>query len=486
LKPIDRRQLLLRSVDVEELVGADHEVRAIWGFVGRLDLRGYYDQISAVEGHAGRSATDPRLLVSLWIYALSKGVSSAREIGRLCAHDPAYQWLTGMQPINYHTLSDFRVAHRESLEELFAQILGLLSMEGLVSLERVMHDGTKVRANASGDTFRREGKIRAHLELAKRQVQELAVCEQEVSPRIEKARQRVVRERQARLESALAEMGKLQDTKTRTKDKQRVRVSMTDPEARIMKQSDGGFAPSYNVQVSTDEGHRVVVGVGVSQAGSDYGELVGAVERIEEDLERDPDQVVVDGGFVSRENILAMSDRQVDLIGPLQDGRGQSAGQLHRRGVDPAFYPERFGYDAASDTYRCPRGKVLSYDSKEKRPGRTNYKYRVKAGDCQRCPAKHSCCPQGSRRTVVRGQDAPAVTAHLAKMQSEEAKEIYRKRGAVAEFPNAWIKSKIKLRQFRLQGRIKVQMEAIWACLTYNVQQWIRLRWRPKFAPCGG
>lgn len=486
LKPIDRRQLLLRSVDVEELVAADHEVRAIWEFVGRLDLGGYYEQISAVEGHAGRSATDPRLLVSLWIYALSKGVSSAREIGRLCEHDPGYQWLTGMQPINYHTLSNFRVAHRESLEGLFAQILGLLSMEGLVRLERVMHDGTKVRAYASGDTFRREDKIRAHLELASRQVQELAACEEEVSPRLEKARQRAVRERQGRLESALAELGKLKDTKTSTQEKQRVRVSITDPEARIMKQSDGGFAPSYNVQVSTDEANSVVVGVGVSQAGSDYGELVGAVERIEQDLERDPDQVVVDGGFVSRENILAMSDRGVDLIGPLQDGSGQSAGQLHRRGVAPAFYPERFRYDAASDTYWCPQGKVLSYADKEQRIGRTNYKYRGKPGDCQQCPSKHSCCPQGSRRTVVRGQDAPAITAHLAKMQSEEAKEIYRKRGAVAEFPNAWIKSKIGLRQFRLQGRIKVQMEAIWACLTYNVQQWMRLCWRPKFTPCGG
>ena len=63
-------------------------------------------------------------------------------------------------------------------------------------------------------------------------------------------------------------------------------------------------------------------------------------------------------------------------------------------------------------------------------------------------------------------------------MATEEAKQIYRQRGAVAEFPNAWIKAKIGLRQFRLRGLIKVTMEATWACLTYNIQQWIRLRWR--------
>ena len=213
LKPIDRKQLMFRVVDVEELVGEDHEVRAIWELVGRLDLRRYYEQIGAVEGCAGRCATDPQLLLSLWIYAYSKGISSAREISRLCEKDPAYQWLTGMGCVNYHTLSDFRVAHKEALEELFIEVLGVLSLEGLVGLERVMHDGTKVRAYASGDTFRREGKIRAHLELARQQVKELADSEEEVSVRVLKARQRAARERQERLKLALEEMEKLRASK---------------------------------------------------------------------------------------------------------------------------------------------------------------------------------------------------------------------------------------------------------------------------------
>jgi transposase len=124
LKPINREQMVLRPMDVERLVSEDHEVRAIWDFVGRLDLSRYYEEIEVVEGEAGRSASDPRLLISLWIYAYSKGVSAAREISRLSEYDPAYQWLTGMEPINYHTLADFRVKHEEALDELFTQILG--------------------------------------------------------------------------------------------------------------------------------------------------------------------------------------------------------------------------------------------------------------------------------------------------------------------------------------------------------------------------
>ena len=67
-------------------------------------------------------------------------------------------------------------------------------------------------------------------------------------------------------------------------------------------------------------------------------------------------------------------------------------------------------------------------------------------------------------------------------MQTEEAKQIYRQRPQVAEFVNAWIKDKLGLRQFRLRGLAKVQVECVWAGLTYNIQQWIRLRWRTQFA----
>jgi len=486
LKPINREQMVLRPVEVERLVPEDHEVRAIWEFVGRTDLGGYYEEIEAVEGEAGRSATDPQLLISLWIYGYSKGVGAAREIGRLCEYDPAYQWLTGLEPVNYHTLSDFRVDHKEALDELFTEVLGLLSAEGLIGLERVMHDGSKVKACASGDTFRREERIRAHLELAREQVEQMGDprTAEEVSPRVAKARQRAAREKQQRLEKALEKLEKIRACKSSQEEKQEARVSMTDPQARIMKQSDGGYAPSYNVQISTDAKEKMIVGMGVSQSGSDYEELVAAVDRVEASGGQELTEVVVDGGFTSRENILAMSEREVDLIGSMGAGVAQSAGQLKRRGVDQGFYPEAFHYDALRDTYSCPAGKILRPDGEEKRPGRTNYKYRACAMDCQACSFRQKCCPQNGAkgRSIVRGVDAPEVAAFIAKMETDEAKKIYRQRGAVAEFPNAWIKDKIGLRQFRLRGLVKVGMEALWACLTYNIKQWIRLRWRPQWA----
>jgi transposase len=484
LKAINRQQLVMRPIDVEQLVPEDHEVRAVWEFIGRLDLSQYDEGIEVREGEAGRPAMDPRLMISLWIYAYSKGVSSAREVCRLCESDPAYQWLTGMEGVNYHTLSDFRVEHKEALDELFTEVLGLLSAEGLITLERVMHDGTKIKACASSDTFRRESRVRAHLEAARQQVAEMGDprTTEEVSPRVAKARQRAVQEKRERLEKALEELEKVRALKSSQEEKKEARVSLSDPEARVMKQSDGGYAPSYNVQISTDAKEKVIVGIGVSQSGSDYEELVPAVDRVEANVGQELGQVVVDGGFTSRENILAMSEREVDLIGSMGTGTSQSAGQMKRRGVDPSFYPEAFHYDGIRDTYTCPAEKILRANGEEKRPGRTNYKYRACATDCQRCPFQQKCCPQNGPRSIVRGVDAPEVGAFIAKMETDEGKKIYRQRGPVAEFPNAWIKAKIGLRQFRLRGLIKVGMEVLWAALTYNIKQWIRLCWRPQWA----
>ena len=483
-KLINRQQMMLRPIEVDRLVPEDHEVRAIWEFVGRLDLSWYYEAIEVVEGEAGRPALNPHLMISLWIYAYSKGAGSAREISRLCEYDPAYQWLTGLEGVNHHSLSDFRVRHKEALDELFTQVLGLLSAEGLVTLERVMQDGTKVKAYASADTFRREQRVRAHLEVARQQVERMGDprTAEEVSPRVAKARERAAREKQQRLEEALRELEKIRASKSSLEEKQGARVSMTDPEARVMKQSDGGYAPSYNVQISTDAKEKVIVGIGVSQSGSDYGELVPAVDRVEANVGQEPGQIVVDGGFTSRDNILAMSEREVDLIGSMGTGTSQSAGQMKRRGVDPSFYPEAFHYDGISDTYSCPAGKILRANGEEKRPGRTNYKYRACATDCQRCPFQQKCCPQNVPRSIVQGVDAPEVAAFIAKMETDEGKKIYRQRGPVAEFPNAWIKNKIGLRQFRLRGLVKVGMEVLWAALTYNIKQWIRLCWRPQWA----
>jgi len=313
--PVNRNQLLLRMVDVEQLVEPDHVVRAIWEMVGRLDLKGFTADRKAVEGVAGRPSFHPHLLISLWLYAYSEGVGFAREVERRCQYHPAYQWLTGMGEVSYHTLSDFRVQYQEALDELFAQWLAALAEEGLITLQRVAHDGTKVKASASGASFHREATLRAHREAAQERVRLLADPQQEEgSPRTVAARKRAAREKVEKLQQALQEIQQVQAGESGKKKSER-RVSETDPEARKMKQSDGGFAPSHNVQISTDAEHGLIVGVSVTQSGNDEGELLPALEEIQRQMGRPPEQVLVDGGFTTREAILGTAERGVDLIG---------------------------------------------------------------------------------------------------------------------------------------------------------------------------
>jgi len=483
VKAINRQQMVMRTIDVEQLVEADHNVRAIWEMTERLDLSNYYERIRVFEETAGRPATDPRLLVSLWVYAYSKGISSAREVERMCEWEPAFQWLTGMGTVNYHTLSTFRSENKEALDKLFTNLLGVLSAEGLISLEQVTQDGTKVRAYAGKDTFRREKRIQEHLKAAREQVEQMgdpSVAE-EVGPRVAKARQRAAREMKEKLELALEELEKIRAEKPED-DKEEVRVSETDPYCRVMKNSEGGYGPSYNVQLSADVTADVIVGVDVTQAYVDCGELDGGVKRVEEGTGQPPKQIIVDAGYTTRHNIIAMKHRGIDLIGDMTTGKSKSPSGMKAAGIDEQFFPQAFIYTEANNTYTCPAGKILKRIRSSRREGYTEHQYQTRVGECLQCPFKQQCCPKSAKgRTINRIEDDPAVTSFKEKMQTQEARECYKLRSQVAEFPIAWIKEKIGLRKFRLQGLTKVRMEATWACLTYNIKQWIRLRWKQRW-----
>jgi transposase len=477
LKPIDRSQCFWGAIDIEKLIAEDHPARGIWAMVNRLELSRLEKKIKAVEGGAGQSSLNPRLLMALWIYGYSEGVNSARELSRMCDYEPGGQWLTGMQPVNYHTLADFRVEHQDELDEIFVQVLGLLSAEGFIEMKRITQDGTKIRAAAGADSFRREERIRQHLELAREQVEAMSGPESEqLSQREIEARKRASREKKQRLEQALKELEQMQQARAE-KGKAEVRVSETDPEARIMKQADGGFAASYNVQISTDAANGIIVGVDVTQAGNDCDQLVPAVERVEANTGQTPEQVLTDGGYTMKNsNIEAMAERGIDLVGPVAENNSEAS--LKQRGIQPEFYPDQFQYDETTDTFRCPANKTLKRIRTAQCEGRVEHSYRAPATDCRACPFQDRCCPKNSPRLVVRKEDSPAVAAFRAKMETDEAKQLYRTRAQIAEFPHAWIKEKFGLRRFRLRGRQKVRAEAVWACLTYNIQQWLRLGWR--------
>src|SRR5512139_2854402 len=259
-------------MDLEGLLPEDHQARAVWSFVSRLDLSDFHERIRAREGVGGRPATDPQILLGLWILATLEGIGSAREIARRCEVHLAYQWLCGGVSVNHHTLSDFRNLSSDQLSDLLTQSVTGLLTEGLAEMKRVAHDGMKVRASAGSSSFRRRQRLKEFRKLAKEQVERLRIEIEDDSGagsrREQSARKRAAESREKRIDDALKEMDKVEEKATRTKDRKREerkekRVSTTDPEARVMKMADGGYRPAYNVHLATTTELGVIVGVEV-------------------------------------------------------------------------------------------------------------------------------------------------------------------------------------------------------------------------------
>jgi transposase len=322
----DRLQVRMQVAALDALLAEDHPARIVWEYVEGLDLSRLYDSIRAVEGRAGRDPIDPRILMALWLYATLDGVGAAREVDRLCDAHAAYQWICGGVSVNYHTLSDFRTAHVQLLDDLLTQSVAGLMHEGLVTMNRVAQDGMRVRANAGSSSFRR-GKTLHRLELeARRQVRRLRKELQDdpgaANKRQRAARERAARERSERIARARQEFTEVEKAKRRDK-KDQARASTTDPEARFMKMPDGGMRPAVNVQFATDTDSGMITGADVGNVGSDMGQMAPMIDQHTDRYGGPPGAMLVDGGFASRDDIDSASTAEPPTIvyAPVQTSR---------------------------------------------------------------------------------------------------------------------------------------------------------------------
>lgn len=419
LRKPERRQMELVPQCTDDLVPPGHAVRTIAAVVAKLDLSAFCEGIQAREGVAGRDATDPELLVALWLYACIRGIGSARELARRCQESVAFRWLCGGVSVNHRMLSEFRTAHGAALDELLTQVLASLVDQELVMVSRVSQDGVRVRVSAGAGSFRREERLRVLLAESQKHVEELkrqvAEPEKLAATVVKKkaAQRRAAEEKHKRLEQALAQLPELKQRqqerarragqgrygeKIREKE---LRVSTSDPEARVMKMANGGYNPAFNVQLATDTHSRAIVGVEVSNEGYDAS---GLSEPMREQVERRSGKKVIqhllDGGYL----------------------RNQDIERAHQQGVE-LFVP-----------------------------------------------------PKGARRPENRGRelqpkprDSEAVRAWKQRMASDQGQKIYRQRAATSETVNADLRSYRGLTQITVRGLSKARCVALWCVLAYNI-----------------
>jgi transposase len=403
---------------LDNLLPVDHQARMIWACLERLDLSGFYGSVKAVTDRPGRPASDPEVLLALWLYATADAVGSARRLAQLCEEHDAYRWIRGGVPVDYHLLAEFRVIHQKELDDLLTQILGVLMAQGLVTLEQVAQDGMKVRASAGAASFRGTERLQECLTEAREQVETLKRERGNHKPKLTQrkvgAQERAARERLERVEEALkllpeAKAAKQRQQRTLSKPKREQvrepRVSTTDPEARVMHMPDGGFRPALNVELATDVTSQVIVGLAISNRGSDQGEALPMETQVYERTEVHPNAYLMDGGFVKRDDITALEQAGIIVYAPLRPPRTTTSG---REATDP------------------------------------------------------------------RPDDSPEVQSWRERMGTEAAKEIYKQRAATAECVNARCRQH-GIHQFSVRGMDKILSVMLLAVITHNLLRWTAL-----------
>jgi len=355
-----RNQVEFQECSLDELLPEEHEARIVWDYVCGLDLSELRERIQAVEGGPGQAPADPRILVTLWLYATLRGVGSARELNRLCQQHAAYRWICGGVSMNYHTLADFRTQHVELLDRLLTQSVATLMAEGLVTLDRVAQDGMKVRASAGAASFRRQPTLEEALVEAEQQVaklrQELEAQPAASKTRQQAARQRAAEERAGRIRAALEQLPQIAESK-KAKDREKARASTTDADARVMKMGDGGFRPAFNVQLATATDSQVITGVAVTNSGGDQGQLAPMIEQHQQRYEEQPKEALVDGGFVKKADIDQVSPPQggTTVYAPVMESKDPNRDPHTPRDDDSpavAEWRQRMATDEAKAIYR--------------------------------------------------------------------------------------------------------------------------------------
>jgi len=312
----DRAQLRWEMVDLDSQLPDDHRARLVWAFVQGLDLGEFYDRIKARDEVAGRPATDPQVVLAVWLYATMEGIGTARAIDRLCQQHAAYRWLCGGAPINHDLLATFRRENAATLDRLLSQSLTGLIAEKLITLEELTIDGTKVRARAGRGSMSKRKRLENIEKVVAERVAELKgeLDKDPAEPERQRKRRalQAAEERVRRIERAHQKLAELvQEQAARAKrhakeeaEKGAPKVSVSDPEARVMRLADGAVAPAWNVQVATTNGF--IVAIDPTDRRNDGGLAPGLVEKIVERCGRVPQRLLADTTAMTQEDIVKL------------------------------------------------------------------------------------------------------------------------------------------------------------------------------------
>ena len=472
--PIELNQRLMFPSNVFDLLQDDHECYLYQDIFKQLDT-------SELEGNysdRGQRAYHPKLIVSILIYAYSRGVFSSREIERRCREDLSFLYIAQMNCPNFRVLSDFRKDHLEFFHDCFTQTVKLAMELKLASLGHISLDGSKFKANSS------KHKAMSYKRLKEKEQQ----LTQEIDALIEQASRCDDEEDRAYKEHTGYEIPQdLQHKETRLAQIKEAReaieareealhpgqpvadkkqISFADKDARIMGKK-GDFDYRYNAQISVDSDTQIIVGQHLSQNANDKQELKPALEQVEETTGQQPDQMSADNGYMSGDNLEALEGSSVDAY--IATDKGEKRNKTRLSESQRRLVKADFEYDEISNSFTCPGGQRLEMKRESKDGTRI---YQGDAQVCANCPYQRRCCrsKNGRARSITCDDKEPLRQRMNTKMEKEDSKGVYKKRKVIVEPVFGQIKNS-GFRGFSVRGKDKAAGEFSLVCAVHNIKK---------------
>ena len=452
--PLDPNQLMLFGTSVEDALDADCDVRSFKVVMDCLD----YSPLERKRSATGCPAYPPKVLAMAMAYAYSIGYRSSRQIERMLNFDVRFIWLGGGLKPDHNTIARFRKENYLELKALFVDSVRVCSQVGLVFLNTVAVDGTKIAAAASRRSIRDRDRVDRELaavEAMLREAEEVdrAEDEEETSSGGPKTPHHPddLKELKAKLEAAAQ----------RLRESRKKNIVMSEPDSRVMRASDRK-RPCYNVQASVDAESQVIVGLSVTQHEVDTGELSPMVEQVEHNTGCSPGVTLADCGYCDETTVRWATETGHEVLMPLRE-------QYRLKGRNDLFASKCFLPHPDRDVLICPAGRELVFRTEWS--DRSTYRQYM-ASDCKSCSFCRQCVPggRGNRRVNVNVM-AEQRQRLIEKLKSPEGKRLFSLRGQSIEPVFGQLKSNRGFNRFLTWGLNGASAEAAIACIAHNVMK---------------
>lgn len=501
--PLDRHQVVLFAPRLEDAIDVDHPVRLFEEVLSAYDWAAWEGRYC---GLVGRRPIHPRILAGVILYGLSQGIRSSRQLERSCENRLDMIWLTeGLKP-DHTTISNFRKSFKKELKDLYCHIGRVALAMGLIRLEQVGIDGSRVNANSSRHRTARSNNLEDRLAKLDEQIEKMLAESEEADQKedglfgVSESANRLptelakAQDRHKTLSKALKEVQALDARRGNRKDvcKRGAQIPVADSDARVLQNKEGGYGPNYTPVAAVDGHAGLIVATEVINDNSEDQLLPALVQEVQENFGGKPQEVMADSAYGTGTNLKHLHEEEITALIPAgcrvkenpaqRDDPTQPVAEEDREKLPMNPQHKRldkaaFVYNEDSDSYRCPMGKSLDYirqTSYERKSGLKGQYKVYRCGQCNGCPLAERCIGKGKARELYRDEYESYREQAAAKMRDPEERKRYNRRMWIAETPFAILKQIMKLRQFLLRGLENVRTEWLWHVSAYNLTKVVR------------